>query len=275
MSISGTRTPEYKVIKRLFTKLKVAVQGDLINISDRLFSYGIISADKCTEFKDFERAFPHVRASNLVSTVLSKIEMDSKNFEKFTSVLNESGDYYQDILEEINSYHKEDQQPILALSTDSQGDDWFDSDKSDNETSALIDVQSEFENLLLRQSELRQVSRQKQQSSRVGHCNTLQLCILGCIAIALGFIWLYFTVGSCKLLYIIYFLIGIIIIFSLLMGCMYILSRVCESDWEEDDIVELCSVLCCCYCLPTTGLVFIIVIGLVTLWHTLYNHLCK
>ena len=281
MSISGKRTPEYKVIKRLFTKLKVAVQGDLIDISDRLFSCGMISADKCTEFKDSERAFPHVRASNLVSTILSKIEMDSRYFEKFISVLNESGDYYRDILEEINSHHKEDQQPMFAQSTVSGADHLFDSEQSDSETSALIkpsgalDIQSELEqiNLFLRQSELRQVSRQRRQSSGVGYRNTL--CILGCIAIAVGFIWLYFTVGSCKLPYIIYFLIGITIIFSLLMGCMYILSRVCESDWEEDDIVELCPAFCCCCCLPTTVLVFVIVIGLVTLWHYLYNYLCK
>lgn len=251
MSFSGTRTPEYKVVKRLFIKLKIAVQGDLINISDRLFSCDMISADKCTEFKD-EMALQHVRGSNLVSAVLSKIEMDSRNYDKFICVLNQSGDYYRDIIEEMNSYTREDQHSSLQ-----SVDPFFDSRRSDSETNALVRP-SRIPYMQFEDIDNKQVSLKTHRSSRrSGRCLNLASPVVCSSAFILGFLWLY-IMDCCQLLYFVYPMLFVLTLCTSAAFCV-IIALIANCSDQKDEVF-----LCCAM---TSTVIGDVIISLVILWY--------
>ena len=75
----------------------------------------MITADSREVLTDSVWTSANIRASNLVSIILNKIELDSRYFEKFIDVLTDGGERYRDVLGEINSYRNEDH----CLSNDS------------------------------------------------------------------------------------------------------------------------------------------------------------
>ena len=75
----GEDTPQYKTIQRLMPELTIAVQDSLCDLSNRLLSRGLITTENHEVFTNDRGAATHVRASNLIRTVLNKIKLDARH----------------------------------------------------------------------------------------------------------------------------------------------------------------------------------------------------
>ena len=136
MAFSGTTTPEYKAVQRLTAELVIAVQSDLCEVSNHLLSRGMITESSHGEFTDLRLASAHVRASNLIRTILNKIKMDSRNFDTLVKVLGENELYYKSVLDKLESYRERENLTRSALSTDRESQNLahsLDLEQSDNE----------------------------------------------------------------------------------------------------------------------------------------------
>ena len=110
-------TQEYQALIRLVTELRTAVQRDLIALSGRLLSRGLISTDNDNFLRD-ELRTKESRAAELVSIVLDKVKLNPKpNFAIFFNILKESGDHYNDLIKLIESEMPSSKQPMNSQST--------------------------------------------------------------------------------------------------------------------------------------------------------------
>ena len=66
---------EYKTLIQCTQKLRTAIQGDLINISDQLLAAGLITPDTSSELRN--KLLPESeRATKLVALIISKVQLN-------------------------------------------------------------------------------------------------------------------------------------------------------------------------------------------------------
>ena len=129
----GEDTPQYKIIQRLMPELTIAVQDNLCDLSNRLLSHGLITTENHEVFMNDRGVSTHVRASNLIRTVLNKIKLDVRHYSTFVSVLEENECLYESVLQKLRPRDEGiviiDQLPLPPTA---------DREQSDSETSPFL-----------------------------------------------------------------------------------------------------------------------------------------
>ena len=97
-------TSEYQTIKRCTPQLITAVQDNLTMLGGHLLSKGLITADKFCQLRNKNN--PKLdRAADLVSLVLSKVELNSGSYCTFIECLEENRENNRQILEILNGVY--------------------------------------------------------------------------------------------------------------------------------------------------------------------------
>ena len=94
---SITSTVEYQTIISCTTKLRAAVCNDLVRLSGCLLEKGLISQENESKLRN-EFVEKAGRAAHLVDLIQQKVNLDSRNYVQFTSILEEDKHHYSDIL---------------------------------------------------------------------------------------------------------------------------------------------------------------------------------
>ena len=111
-SKSMADTHEYKTLKKYTSEVTRAVQSDLTTLSGQLFSKNLISEENASRLRN-ERQSQYSRAAELVSLVLSKVELNPGNYKVFISVLNDSGSHFNDLIKLLE--HDQNQVPHVVV----------------------------------------------------------------------------------------------------------------------------------------------------------------
>lgn len=93
--------PEYNTLVQCSQKLRVAIQGDLINLSGHLLAAGLISPDTSSEMRNGS-APASERAAKLVALIINKVQLNPRSYSTFIDVLSQESHYYSDILRILN-----------------------------------------------------------------------------------------------------------------------------------------------------------------------------
>ena len=115
-------SPEYRVLQKLAPQVRKAIQYDLPDLSLHLMSCGMITEDDHEDFTN-EMTSTHLRASNLLKVVQSRVSQNPLNYATFVSVLEGKGprNYYQSILSQLShalmdeSAHSTDASLLMKL----------------------------------------------------------------------------------------------------------------------------------------------------------------
>ena len=105
LAIMSTNTPEYRAMIQSTSDLTNAVKLDIGPLSEELLSQGLIAADNqaaaINQMIDVGQ-----RASQLVSLVRTRIQLNPSNFHKFVRVLLKRASVHRDILEILDNKYK-------------------------------------------------------------------------------------------------------------------------------------------------------------------------
>ena len=101
----GTNTPEYRAMIQSTSDLTNAVKLNIGPLSDELLGQGLIAADNqaaaINQMIDVGQ-----RASQLVSLVRTRVQLNPSNFHKFIRILLKSAPLYHDILEILDNKYR-------------------------------------------------------------------------------------------------------------------------------------------------------------------------
>ena len=101
----GSNTPEYYTLIGCTSELTNAVKPHLESLSDELLANGFISSDNqenlCNHFID-----KTTRASQLISVVRTRVQLNERNFYRFIGILLKTARHYRDILEILDRKYK-------------------------------------------------------------------------------------------------------------------------------------------------------------------------
>ena len=101
----GTNTPEYRAMIQSTSDLTNAVKSDIGALSSELLSQGLIANDNQSAAIN-----PMIdvgqRASQLVSLVRTRVQLNPSNFHKFLRILLKNASLYQEILEILDNKYK-------------------------------------------------------------------------------------------------------------------------------------------------------------------------
>ena len=101
----GKNTPEYRTLIRCGPDLSNAVKLDICNLSEDLLSKGLITAANRDSLTNTMIGVGH-RASELVSMVRTRVELDAMNFHHFIDTLMMRVDDHRDILRILDEGYK-------------------------------------------------------------------------------------------------------------------------------------------------------------------------
>lgn len=83
-------TKEYQTLNRCAPQLEVAVQSELVTISNKLLSKGIVSERSAARLKDESKSLAE-RGASLVTMVSNKVKMKQECYNEFVEILKQSG----------------------------------------------------------------------------------------------------------------------------------------------------------------------------------------
>ena len=143
ISSSGCGSPEYKRIQQLTHELSNAIQYDLQDITNHLWSCDNMITEQNYQYFT-NKCIPECeRAGKLVQVVLNRIKLDSRCYYDFIQVLEKNKEYYNSILQKMYVYSHDISLQRRPLSFESQSRHHCHSDgesQSDRESSALLQV---------------------------------------------------------------------------------------------------------------------------------------
>ena len=93
--------PEYKTLIQCTPKLRLAVRGDLINLSGQLLAAGLISPDAFSELRN-PMILQNERAAKLVQLITEKVQHNQSNYHTFIDTLSRGSQIYSDVLRILN-----------------------------------------------------------------------------------------------------------------------------------------------------------------------------
>lgn len=112
----GANTPEYRTFIACTSKLTSALKAHLIALSGDLLSGGFISQENY-ERLNMESWEPGRRASELVSIVRTRIDLNQQNFQKFIDILLKKPSLHRDILTILDDTYKSNGKSLTHKST--------------------------------------------------------------------------------------------------------------------------------------------------------------
>lgn len=101
----GTNTPEYRAMIQSTSDLTSAVKDDIGPLSNELLSQGLIATDNQAAAIN-QMIDASQRASQLVSLVRTRVQLNPGNFHKFVRILLKRGSVHRDILEILDHKYK-------------------------------------------------------------------------------------------------------------------------------------------------------------------------
>ena len=135
ISSSGCGSPEYKRIQQLTRELSNAIQYDLQDITDHLWSCDNMITEQNYQYFT-KKCIPECeRAGKLVQVVLNRIKLDSRYYCRFIQVLEKNKEYYSSILQKIHEYSHDDSLQQRPLSSTFQHHSDEESQSEEDESS--------------------------------------------------------------------------------------------------------------------------------------------
>ena len=98
-------TAQYRIAHELASELSNAIKDDLPYISGSLLGRGVITEENHAEFTDTSTP-TSLRASNVVKTLLNRIETDLRHYTAFVEVLEGKRWYYDAILQKFDQHNE-------------------------------------------------------------------------------------------------------------------------------------------------------------------------
>ena len=103
---------EYKTLVQCTQKLRTAIQGDLVNLSDQLLAAGLISADSSSVLRN-RLLTESERAAKLVALIINRVQLNPRSYNTFIDVLSHESHHYSDILRILNETYSSLQGTLL------------------------------------------------------------------------------------------------------------------------------------------------------------------
>ena len=102
-----TATPEYRTLISLTAELRLAVQSNLVPLSDSLKAEYLISPENASHLRN--PMHPEAdRAATLVDIIQNKVKQNSQHYHTFVRILESQGrNYYNDILSRLSVVYQE------------------------------------------------------------------------------------------------------------------------------------------------------------------------
>ncbi len=91
---------EYNTLRSYVPEVTTAVKANLTSLSGRLLSRNLISSESDAKLRN-ESKSEEVRAADLVSLVLDKVELNKENYRIFIDILRTSGAHFSDLLSKL------------------------------------------------------------------------------------------------------------------------------------------------------------------------------
>lgn len=100
---AGKNSPEYETLRKANAVLSIAIVSciDTTNLCDKLVSAGLINDDQKRSVTNTQ-VTANTRTSNLLSMILTKVELDSKHFGEFVEVLQTDLSSFGDVLQVLD-----------------------------------------------------------------------------------------------------------------------------------------------------------------------------
>ena len=96
---------EYQTMIHCTVQLKTAVSKTLSELGGYLLAGGLIARNNACELRN-GTVSEDERAATLVELVQNKVKLDPQNYIKFISILQEDGEYYNEILRSLSEVYR-------------------------------------------------------------------------------------------------------------------------------------------------------------------------
>ena len=101
--MSGDNTAEYQTTLRCGARIKLAVQSNLVSISDSMVANGLITPDNGQDLRNRHHSEAD-RASRFLKLLQSKVKDDAGSYRVFVNkILGENRFFYHGIIDYLNS----------------------------------------------------------------------------------------------------------------------------------------------------------------------------